>query len=464
MIKSLKVINSLLVIISIFVFSIQNSNANEENLEKCVKFSKIGLHAPAIPHCTKILNLEYDEQKTSLALYYLANSHFSLGNTMSAFNNIDRLIKMNKDYSIEAFYLAGIINLKLSDYDKAANYLKKAIDGGLDGSDTQRLYARGLFKSGQTNLSNLILTGLMYKDLNDKISMTQLAENLIVLKNYKKARDIINNIIENDPDYSYSYYLNYQISRHNNDNQNALSDINKALMRDRNNTVYIVEKIKLLTLEEKFDLAKYNLSQIKKIDPKNKKVSILMENILDIQASNLQYKARNYIKSQDYLSSISHYNKAIKYDPSNPLLYFERGQVYSILKKYPESEQDLLIAISMNKELEENEINFLLGKVFYEQGKINLSIDHMDQELKIHPNNKRVLMWQIRSLSEEGLYSEAEKYAYKLIESSPKSPNGYAILGDIKLMLGKIKESNELHEKALFIDPNYNIATKTKLF
>ena len=32
MIKSLKVINSLLVIISILVFSIQNSNANEENL------------------------------------------------------------------------------------------------------------------------------------------------------------------------------------------------------------------------------------------------------------------------------------------------------------------------------------------------------------------------------------------------------------------------------------------------
>jgi tetratricopeptide (TPR) repeat protein len=88
----------------------------------------------------------------------------------------------------------------------------------------------------------------------------------------------------------------------------------------------------------------------------------------------------------------------------------------------------------------------------------------MDKELEINPSNKEALMWQVRSLSEIGDYQEATKYANKLIKYNPDSPDGYAILGDIKLMLGNINESNQLHEKALLIDPDYNIATKTKVF
>ena len=40
------------------------------------------------------------------------------------------------------------------------------------------------------------------------------------------------------------------------------------------------------------------------------------------------------------------------------------------------------------------------------------------------------------------------------------SPDGYSILGDIKLMKGDIQESNELHNKVIELDPNYNIATR----
>jgi tetratricopeptide (TPR) repeat protein len=88
----------------------------------------------------------------------------------------------------------------------------------------------------------------------------------------------------------------------------------------------------------------------------------------------------------------------------------------------------------------------------------------MDKELKVNPSSNEALMWQVRSLSEIGKYEEASIYADKLIKYNPDSPDGYAILGDIKLMLGNINESNLLHEKALSIDPEYDIATKTKVF
>jgi len=284
------------------------------------------------------------------------------------------------------------------------------------------------------------------------------------LEDYSKAEGIINKIIKIDPEYSYSYYLKYQLSRYENDYKNALVNINKALLRDRSNIRYIIEKVKILTQDKKYELAKYNISNIKKFDPNNIQSSLLLDNILDIQALDLQEKARNFIKSKDYDKSINHYNNAIKYNPANSLFYFERGQVYLILENYEKSADDLIIAVSLNNDLEKNNLNLLLGKIFFKQGNIKLSLEYMDKELKVNPSSNEALMWQVRSLSEIGQYEEASIYADKLIKYNPDSPDGYAILGDIKLMLGNINESNLLHEKALSIDPEYNIATKTKVF
>ena len=313
-------IPTLIVLLLLFcIFSFQKSYSDEKNIEKCYSFSKMGLHEPAIGHCLKLLSSESNDQKKSYALYYLSNSYFSLGDNLSAIKYIDELVKLNTTITKETFYLAGLINLKLGDNKQASFYLQKAIESGLDGIDIQRLYARSLFKSGQADLSNLILTGLMYKNSDDKISMTQLTENLIILEDYSKAEGIINKIIEIDPEYSYSYYLKYQLSRYENDYKNALVNINKALLRDRSNIRYIIEKVKILTQDKKYELAKYNISNIKKFDPNNIQSSLLLDNILDIQALDLQEKARNFIKSKDYDKSINHYNKAIKYNPSNSL-------------------------------------------------------------------------------------------------------------------------------------------------
>ena len=78
-------------------------------------------------------------------------------------------------------------------------------------------------------------------------------------------------------------------------------------------------------------------------------------------------------------------------------------------------------------------------------------------------SNTKALKWQIRTLFEQGNYADAELYANRLIAINPKSPDGYAILGDIKLLMGKISESNDLHSKVIEIAPNYKIATKKKL-
>ena len=168
------------------------------------------------------------------------------------------------------------------------------------------------------------------------------------------------------------------------------------------------------------------------------------------------------IKQKDYESAINYYNKAINLNPSDAILYFERGQLLSKMKNYKNAENDLIIASSLNENLVASNVNLMLGKIYYQLGERDKSIAFIDKELTINANNKEALLWQIRSYSEAGEYDFAEDYAEKLIEVDPVSPDGYSILGDIKLMKGDIQESNELHNKVIELDPNYNIATRKK--
>ena len=292
--------------------------------------------------------------------------------------------------------------------------------------------------------------------------MTQLSENLISEGNLVKANFITNRIIEINPGYSYAYYLKYIISIKEDDLQNALANINKAIMRDRENIRYLIEKVKLLITNKKYDLAKYNLTIIEQLSPNTPGIPNLYENIIDLQAADLHSYAREMIKQKDYESAISYYNKAINLNPSDAILYFERGQLLSIMKNYRNAENDLIIASSLNESLVASNVNLMLGKIYYQLGERDKSIAFIDKELTINANNKEALLWQIRSYSEAGEYDFAEDYAEKLIEVDPVSPDGYSILGDIKLMKGDIQESNELHNKVIELDPNYNIATRKK--
>ncbi len=435
----------------------------ERNIEKCTEFSSIGLHVPAIEQCQKAISDGVSEETELVLLYFLANSNSSIGNNEIAKDLMSRILKANTPARDVDYYLAGLIETKLNNHKEAVLFFEKAILNGLDTGEIKRQYARALFKSGEIRKSNLILTGMFYENSSDAQSMTQLSENLIANGNYAKANHITDRILNINPSYSYAYYLKYIIALKEGNSVNALMNINKAIMRDRRNTKYLIEKVKLLSRDKKYDLAKYNLTIIEELNPKTTITSEILEYILDLQASDLHLNAREMIKYKNYEDAIKYYNKAIKYNPSGAILYFERGQLLSILEEYIGAEKDLKIASSLNDRLIYKNINLMLGKIYYNLDERSKSITHIDKELAINPENKEALLWQIRSYSEVGQYELAEDYARRLLIIDPESPDGYSVLGDIKLMQGDTQKSNELHNKVIELDPNYNIATRKKL-
>jgi tetratricopeptide (TPR) repeat protein len=456
-------IKKIFLLISFFLLPlIQYAQADEVSTKKCIQFSQIGLHQPAIANCQKALNEDTNQTRKDL-LFSLANSYYSLNNNQLAKNTINKLFEVDRKPNADTFYLAGLIDLNLNNYSRASNLIEKSIELGKTGIDTKRQYSRALFKSGEESRAILILMGLKYETPNDIQSISQLAENYIMIGNTERAKKLINEIIEINPDYSYSYYLNHLISRLDNDDNSALASLNKAIMRDRDNTKFLTEKIKLLVSLKKFDIAKFNISILDEADKNSEIISELVNEIRNAEALDTLQKAQLNIKSKNYEEALKYYNKLISDNNSDPFLYFERGQILHILKDYRNAEIDLKKALSLNTDLESKNIYFIIGKNYYQMGNIEKSIEYIDYELRYNNSNTKALKWQIRTLFEQGNYADAELYANRLIAINPKSPDGYAILGDIKLLMGKISESNDLHSKVIEIAPNYKIATKKKL-
>ena len=88
----------------------------------------------------------------------------------------------------EDYYLAGLIEIKLNNYDSAIGFFEEAIRAGDNSINIKRQLASALFKSGDTRKANLILTGIFFEDSSDTQSMTQLSENLIAEGNFPKAK------------------------------------------------------------------------------------------------------------------------------------------------------------------------------------------------------------------------------------------------------------------------------------
>ncbi len=456
-------IKKITLIISFFLLSIfQHAQADEVSAKKCIQFSQIGLHQPAIANCQKALNEDTNKSRKDL-LFSLANSYYSVNKNELANDNINKLFEIERKPNADTFYLAGLINLNLSNYATASNLIEKAIELGNIGIDTKRQYSRALFKSGEESKAILILTGLKYETTNDIQTISQLAENYIIIGDTERAKKLTLEMIEINPDYSYSYYLNHLISRLNNEDNSALVSLNKAIMRDRENTKFQIEKIKLLGSLKKFDMANYNISILNNTDGNYEITSKLINEIKNAEALDTLQKAQESIKSKKYEEALKYYNRLISNDTSDPFLYFERGQILNILMDYENAEIDLKKALSLNAELQSKNIYFILGKNYYQMGNIEKSIEFINYELKQNNSNTKAIKWQIRNLFEQGNYADAELYAKRLIDINPKSSDGYAILGDIKLLMGKISESNDLHNKVIEIDPNYKIATKKKL-
>jgi protein O-GlcNAc transferase len=243
----------------------------------------------------------------------------------------------------------------------------------------------------------------------------------------------------------------------------AREEYNKSMELDSNNSRYYVNSGRnefFIILEETRD-SKLNLS--KKIRLYNETIILLKKGIV-LNPNNEDayfYLGEVYYNLLNYSEAKKYFEKAYSLNPSDSgitsslgLVYMNLDRDYDTAKKYFEK------AYSLNPK--SGTPLFGLGKIYYYQGKYNLSIQTIQKAIEIGLNNK------IRGDAYTGIglsyislnkYSEAEAAAKKAISLNQRSPDrifNYIILGDVYFHRDKdYEKSEEQFKKALELNPNF---------
>jgi clan AA aspartic protease (TIGR02281 family) len=183
----------------------------------------------------------------------------------------------------------------------------------------------------------------------------------------ENAIDYFGRDIKDNPEAALSYYYRAIIYKYQEQNSNALSDINNA---------------------------------IKHIKSKEK---TLLSGALRLRGD-IYYKIENYEKMFD------DYAKALKLTPNDPDILIERAQIYYDLKQYPKAEADYRQALKIDESLVMPYAG--LGRNFIDQKKYTEAEKILNQLIKLSPKYSEGFKFRARAFFEQKKYDEAIEDIY----------------------------------------------------
>lgn len=115
-------------------------------------------------------------------------------------------------------------------------------------------------------------------------------------------------------------------------------------------------------------------------------------------SSEVYYKlGRSYEQKNNLQNALLNYDKSISKDASNAYAYYWRGSVHYDLKKYDNSVRDWL----KFNEIKPNSssVNYWLAQAYFKSGDNTKSIEFINQELSVNPNNEDAIKLKRQYLS-----------------------------------------------------------------
>lgn len=115
-------------------------------------------------------------------------------------------------------------------------------------------------------------------------------------------------------------------------------------------------------------------------------------------SSEVYYKlGRSYEQKNNLLNALLNYDKSILKDASNAYAYYWRGSVHFDLKKYDNSVRDWL---KFNEIIpNSSSVNYWLAQAYFKSGDYAKSIEFINQELSVNPNNEDAIKLKRQYLS-----------------------------------------------------------------
>jgi tetratricopeptide (TPR) repeat protein len=134
-----------------------------------------------------------------------------------------------------------------------------------------------------------------------------------------------------------------------------------------------------------------------------------------------------------YMEIVSLYKKAIKTDPENYVLWFQKGIFEQLNKQSAEAKSSYMRAIEYNK-------NYIpayakMALLYKQEKDLNTAIFYYDRAASFETNNARKLQYKleiIRILLKREEFSKAKVYLLEAVQIAPQDINIHYYLGEVK--------------------------------
>lgn len=151
-------------------------------------------------------------------------------------------------------------------------------------------------------------------------------------------------------------------------------------------------------------------------------------------------------------STYKQFDEAIAINPSDPDIYYHRGQVNYISGQYDAAAKDYSESIKLDDTFVYAHIQ--LGVVQYKLGSISSSMSTFNNTLKKFANSTDVHNYYGELLVDQQKFTEAIDMFTKAITLDPKNPLPYINKAMLMYqMMGNVEEATQLCKTALEIDP-----------
>ena len=246
------------------------------------------------------------------------------------------------------------------------------------------------------------------------------------MSNNNEQNKFINNLLSKGKDYS-----------NNKEYKKALDSFNKVIEIDKNNKEAYYLKGILYTDLKKYKEALDNFNKVLEIDPNAK------------ETYNVRGCINVYLKK--YKEALEDYNKGIELDPNCEIFYFNRGLLYTELEKYEEALNDFNKVIEINKYNKRAYYN--KGYLYVELKKYNEALENFKKVIEIDKTYKKAYNSQgiIYNILADSEIKSSKKLEYYInaINNFSKIKDKNTIINKKIIELKLIANKNDYSEKEI---------------
>ncbi|MCB0326580.1 MAG: tetratricopeptide repeat protein [Bdellovibrionales bacterium] len=297
-----------------------------------------------------------------------------------------------------------------------------------------------LFYEGKYAESLAEVKKILGQDVKDVFSMQLEGEIYFQNKEYGKALNQFDKVLENEPTYIRAKYYRGKI---------------RLIQKKYEEAQKIFKSLEplphpassLAIIETDFAQGKANT--------KEKAVNYLEshgETLSAISAATLWKKIEEIESStQNYEAAIYALEKALLRVPLKDQYAYELGHLYMKTNNYEKAAQQYAICGSLNP----NNVSYIVsyGGALRKQGKPNQALDELEKAVEKDPKHQEGLYQKAITLNQLGYPDDSEKTIRANLKEHPEHLQSLILLGDLLVQRNDFKEAQKKYSQALEISP-----------